>query len=439
MARSKFTIPHPTKLIIDTSNLHAGWIDTPLGRIPVWLEHGGLPKVPRGVLYMTPEGVEAFDASIWICIAEVRNILGLKPYHGEEGEWLACGYIPRSMVEAQVVLHNYQRQKPSSVQSVVKRRGSTRSVSLEEQEEHVKEQIARNKISREDLRSTMSSKKQGHDKSNSLLRKATKNRQVSCALTDHENYSHKTKDAFKQSGGGQASETSLGTSERVLSLRQRATFPKSSAAIEERTGVCEDRARFASIRSAKLREALERNQASRLGKDPKDMGITSKSYPRDKEYKLSKCFSNQEPKSLPLSDNSIKRDKIVLEDCSRMSQPGAIADEDRETIPPSERLRRARAGKKKVKFVESSAKTEPKSKLGDNVEDLFYTVDEGSDATSVISDLARMSFTLPEPPLSSESGSFSDDPPSITDELPPLGGCVFIDEFEALDTQNSAL
>lgn len=174
-------MPHTTRLIIDTSKLHAGWIDTPVGRVPVWLEHGELPKVPKGVLYMTPEGIEAFDASIWICLAEVRGFLGMKPHHGEKGEWLACGHIPRSMMQAQVVLHGYQR-RPELAHRVPKRRNfaaSIRSFSSDEQERHMVEQIARNKASKEELRSKSASKKHGHNKAGSLMKQAAEHSQVS--------------------------------------------------------------------------------------------------------------------------------------------------------------------------------------------------------------------------------------------------------------------
>jgi hypothetical protein len=106
--------------------LQAGWIDTHLGRVPVWLEHGEFPKVPNGVLYMTSEGVEAFDASIRICVAEVKDFFRLESHHGQEGEWLACSFIPRSMVATQVVLRDYQR-KPDRTHEV-RCISSTRSI-----------------------------------------------------------------------------------------------------------------------------------------------------------------------------------------------------------------------------------------------------------------------------------------------------------------------
>ncbi len=166
MNKSGFTIPHATKLIIDASNLSAGWIDLPLcGKIPVWLEHGELPKVPRGVLYMTQEGIDAFDAAIWICLAEVREILGIQPNYGVEGEWLACGFIPRSMIAAQVVLQNYCRLEIGHTAS--ERDGSIRSIrsiSSAEQEEHIMEQIARNKASRKKSREKLAQTRKGEKK-----------------------------------------------------------------------------------------------------------------------------------------------------------------------------------------------------------------------------------------------------------------------------------
>lgn len=161
------TIPHATKLIIDTSKLQAGWIDTHLGRVPVWLEHGELPKVPKGVLYMTSEGVEAFDASIWICVEEVRDFFRLRPHHGQKGEWLACGSVPKSMVAAQVVMNDYQR-KIYATQEVRRSSsiGSMRSISSDEQEKHLKREIARNKAA---------------EKVKPLLKQAVENRKVSSA------------------------------------------------------------------------------------------------------------------------------------------------------------------------------------------------------------------------------------------------------------------
>ena len=180
MTKNNLTVPHATKLIIDTSKLQPGWIDRPWDRVPVWLEQGELPKVPKGVLYITSEGLKAFDASIWICLAEVREHFELRSHHGMKGEWLACGFVPRSMMAAQVVLCDYQR-KPGLAHHVPKRRGSAwsiRSISSNEQEEHIKEQIARNKASRESLRSNSAPRKNYDDRAGQLLRQAVKNRHV---------------------------------------------------------------------------------------------------------------------------------------------------------------------------------------------------------------------------------------------------------------------
>ena len=164
MIAGELAIPHAAKLIIDTSKLQAAWIDTRLGRVPVWLEHGELPKVPKGVLYMTPEGVEAFNASIWICVEEVSDFFGLMPHHGQKGEWLACGFIPRTMVAAQVVLNDYPRESyPTQEIRCSSSIGSIKSFSSDEQEEHLKREIARNKAAK---------------KAEPLLKQAVKNRKV---------------------------------------------------------------------------------------------------------------------------------------------------------------------------------------------------------------------------------------------------------------------
>ncbi|CAO2653689.1 Nn.00g031000.m01.CDS01 [Neocucurbitaria sp. VM-36] len=100
------------KLIIDTKGLVPAWATTTAAtHIPIWIEQGALPKVPRGVLYMTTEGFDSFEASAWICLDEVRAMFDLNENGGEKGEWLACGYIPRERVCGQVVLHDVRTRE----------------------------------------------------------------------------------------------------------------------------------------------------------------------------------------------------------------------------------------------------------------------------------------------------------------------------------------
>lgn len=79
---------------------------------------------------------------------------------------------------------------------------------------------------------------------------------------------------------------------------------------------------------------------------------------------------------------------------------GLLVEEDRECLSPSERLRRARAGKKKVTFV----------KLDGEVDSI-----------------------LPESHLSSEGESFSENAPPITDDDPPLSEDVGFEASKASD------
>lgn len=105
-----------TKLIIDTQGLVPAWaITTTTTQIPIWIEQGALPKVPKGVLHMTPEGFAAFEATAWICLDEARALLNLKEGVGERGEWLACGYIPRERVCGQVVIGAATKDKRRAV------------------------------------------------------------------------------------------------------------------------------------------------------------------------------------------------------------------------------------------------------------------------------------------------------------------------------------
>ncbi|KAJ4364620.1 hypothetical protein N0V83_009216 [Neocucurbitaria cava] len=109
-----------TKLIIDTQGLVPAWaITTTTTRIPIWIEQGALPKMPKGVLHMTPKGFAAFEATAWICLDEARAILNLKEGVGERGEWMACGYIPRERVCGQVVIDAATKDKTRAINDMV--------------------------------------------------------------------------------------------------------------------------------------------------------------------------------------------------------------------------------------------------------------------------------------------------------------------------------
>lgn len=144
--------------------------------------------LPKGVICMQAEAVNAFDASIWICLDEIRETFGLKDNEGQKGEWLACGFVPHSMVVAQIILQDYQRQPclhhrvPNSAGVMTRSQSyrSIKSISPEEQEEHIRVQILRNKASRENLRRVKAaSKTPRHGKEEPLLKQAINNSQVS--------------------------------------------------------------------------------------------------------------------------------------------------------------------------------------------------------------------------------------------------------------------
>jgi hypothetical protein len=66
-------------------------------KIPVWIEQGKLPQLPKGVLSMTTKGFDAFESSFWICIDEVRELLNIDDDVGV-GQWLACGKVPSRLI-----------------------------------------------------------------------------------------------------------------------------------------------------------------------------------------------------------------------------------------------------------------------------------------------------------------------------------------------------
>jgi hypothetical protein len=66
-------------------------------KIPVWIEQGKLPQLPKGVLSMTTKGFDPFESSFWICIDEVRELLNIDDDVGV-GQWLACGKVPSRLI-----------------------------------------------------------------------------------------------------------------------------------------------------------------------------------------------------------------------------------------------------------------------------------------------------------------------------------------------------
>jgi len=103
-----------TIITIDPRNLVPGWVVTSDKKVPVWIEQGPFPRTPRGIHTLSPEGYDAFETSYWICVDEVRSILGLNGSE-IEGEWLACGKIPARMVvnrERVIVLEQKKLDTP---------------------------------------------------------------------------------------------------------------------------------------------------------------------------------------------------------------------------------------------------------------------------------------------------------------------------------------
>lgn len=427
MISGGLTVPHATKLILGTTNLAAGWVDHALGKIPIWLEHGPLPKVPRGVLYMTPEGVEAFDASVWICLAEVRDIFRLKPHHGEKDEWLACGKISRSMVEARVISYDLRLH----IQPVLERRSSIRSISSEEQERHVKEQIARNRASREDLRAKLAVKQQGREITNPLLKQATENSQVWCLPRACE----EATDIVRKARKGTEREMVVETPQDVK-LNRRVSLP---SPLSRSRSIHEDENRYASVRSPKLRQALERNRAQKSKEVLVETeALTPAQNSADRINELIERFSRLgSSRSIyssefdstnagegPSSRRKVQRKTSVAEDPFDQTfdspptknllplgpqQSPQLCPFITEAEAHSERLRRARAGKKKASF-DSESRVEGHRKPASRM--------QMRSIASVVEELARGSLAcIAEDP--EEESSFEDKEPEITDADPP--------------------
>lgn len=86
---------------IKTRRLAPAWAYTQNDdKIPIWIEQGRLPQLPKGVLSVTPRGFQAFKSSCWICVDEVRDMLDMDNNDDNvgTGQWLACGQVPARMI-----------------------------------------------------------------------------------------------------------------------------------------------------------------------------------------------------------------------------------------------------------------------------------------------------------------------------------------------------
>lgn len=123
-------------------------------------------------------------------------------------------------------------------------------------------------------------------------------------------------------------------------------------------------------------------------------------------------------------------------------------DENSDSLPYSERLCRARAGKKKFGFyalghdpgLEADANTEAGPGSGEETRNILNAAPDMSDVYSVLDELAqsKLEFTLLEPALPSEGKSISGNAPSITDEYPLVREQMSDYEADVSDAQISA-
>lgn len=338
-----------TKWIIDTSKLQTGWIDTPSGHVPVWLQYGDQPLVPKNVLYLKAEAMDAFDASIWICVDEIREMFGLQDDEGGKGEWLACGFIPSNMVIAQVILSDYQKRpdlaygEPETSKGLRRSDsvGSIRSISAEEQKEHMRVQILRNKASREGLQRTRAAIGPSRGKERPLLRQAINNIKVSIPRNNSIHYSNTVQ---RSASNAEKEVPRRPRDTRAAYLDQEDTLPLlTNANVAE--GLI-DHSHYASIRSPVLREALERRKPT----VPVSQVLETKSalLPDSQKATENHKYSGLEER---LRELSLKGDGGNDSD-SRKSGAESLAQEtdDLHLLTHSERLRRARAGKRRTDF-----------------------------------------------------------------------------------------
>lgn len=196
-----------------------------------------------------------------------------------------------------------------------------------------------------------------------------------------------------------------------MKKQQRVTATPSSSA----SGNCipqENVTRYASVRSSRLREALEQTQAS-----------------RSKE--ILRLDRNDRPDaSKPAHERDLMVDHCDVNIGDAPTPSNRPSDINNTSVASSRRLREARTGKKKVCFVESD----------DNIDDVFESVTYTSDASARAGRPAKAmaKSMLHERTSSSEGESFSDDAPSITDEAPLLSDEVLVDEGGVSDAQPSA-
>lgn len=259
---------HATKLVLDSSTLQAGWMDTPSGRLPVWFEHDDPPLVPGGMLNITAHATRSLHASLWVCIDEIRDIFQLRPNEGEKGEWLACGSIPRSMVTARVMLQHHRR-RPDLAHPVPRepevpsRDGSVksiRSISSEEQQEHTKMQILRNKAAREELRALAVTARPSPRRESPLLRQAVKNRRVLAPPKNFESYTDVDQTALKPNGRSHVV--------KVISNAEAKPQQRTNLSPIDSTKDHDTSSHYISVRSPKLREELEQLQDSTSAERP---------------------------------------------------------------------------------------------------------------------------------------------------------------------------
>jgi hypothetical protein len=350
--------------------------------------------IPKNALYMKVEAIDAIDVSIWICLDEVRDIFGLQDDEGQKGEWLACGFIPSSMIAAQVILQDYEIRpdmaqtvhKGSSVMSRSGSVGSIKSISSKEQEEHIRVQILRNRASREDLRrAKAASKRPNHIRGQTVLRQAINNNQVSIVRNIWFKHTNADKITSGKDKKSEVPRQPSNTRAAHVEPRDEAASLVSNADLIERLA---GPSLYASIRSPILREALERKKPS----------ISTENVFSIKGTRLP-----ESQKTTERCEDSDLEDQLrglsLVGDCvdhpeSRDSEVESLAQEtdDSDLLPHSERLRRARAGKRKADFytlgqnprlelgvtieAESESKSDTESIMGSTLDLIITILDE---------------------------------------------------------------
>lgn len=166
--------------------------------------------------------------------------------------------------------------------------------------------------------------------------------------------------------------------------------------------IYEDPERYTSVRSSKLREALERSQASR-SKEALHISVKGSSK------------QDPEPRVAYLRDQTPEEHKAA-------SLNDACGEEEKD-FSYAERLLRAQTGRKRVGFVAQEhairSNWEHDDEDREEADSILRSIVEESDILSVLDELTspRVRFVLPEPPLSSNDETLSTiGTPSITDE-----------------------